>query len=418
MQKYLKPKQDYIDQYDRYTVEQCRRTEELWKEKEPAVPEDKDLDPEELARTQARMLNLHLYIQNGERALKKEKTIQEWMDADRTKDELLETAQAPEDIRCLTCRNRVKPTLKELISDSDKSDRVLFMYDCPNKCLPRRAFFSDGDEWRPKPNPCPKCHTPLTHTITNTEEKMMTSDTCPACSYSTSDEYVWTKEDPLDKNFPADRDRFCLTEEEGEKYREEQRRMEGFIKMMEEWKAKDKANEERLKEHPEGFHLEGAGYKCPICGDSTPDGDNWYDQWGVKCLVCQKAIDVGEIPRSLAKDTESWYSSYDLQTRFNLRSPMIRKWIRNGTIQARTITKYGQDVHCQIFLIEDNKDFLPPKKLTENRGTRTIKDDTTWYGSEPWYNFEDPKEYLKGYGIVEYIKMVNDKPPQNLNPIN
>ena len=24
--------------------------------------------------------------------------------------------------------------------------------DCVNKCMPRRAFFSDGEEWRSKPN--------------------------------------------------------------------------------------------------------------------------------------------------------------------------------------------------------------------------------------------------------------------------
>ncbi len=359
------------------------------------------------------LTEFYLHFETGERYLNKEKTIQERMDADQERDELYESAEAPEGIRCLTCRNLLKSTFKEFWSELNKPDRVLFMYDCPNKCLPRRAFFSDGEEWRVKPNLCPRCVTKLDQEETNSEEKLVTKCSCSKCGYTKTDELKWThkKEEPLDESFAADRDRFCLTEEEGKKFQEEKWRMEQLAKFSEEWEKKEKAREEKLKANPKGFHLEGAGYTCFICGQSTPEGDNWYDEYGIKCLVCQKAIDDREIPASLAKDKDSWYSKYDLESRFNIKSPTLRKWVKEGIIKARTISYYGKGVHAELFLLEDNKDFLPPKKLTESRGVSEIKDGQTWHRSEEWYKFVDPKEHLKGYKIMDYLRVV---PPEEM----
>ncbi len=32
------------------------------------------------------------------------------------------------------------------------------------------------------------------------------------------------------------------------------------------------------------------GYSCFICGASTQKDENWYDKWGIKCTICQDAI--------------------------------------------------------------------------------------------------------------------------------
>jgi hypothetical protein len=328
-------------------------------------------------------------------------------------DELYESAQAPEDIRCLTCRNRMKPTFKELWTELNKEDRILFMYDCPNQCLPRRAFFSDGEEWRIKPNLCPNCKEVLKEKTEDTEEKLITIRTCTKCNFTETDELKWThkKDESVDENFAKDRDRFCLTEEEGKKFQEEKWQMERMAKFMNEWKEEEKRRAEKLKANPKGFHLESAGYTCSICGDHTPEGDNWYDKWGIKCLVCQKAIDEGEISASLAKDKDSWYSSYDIESSFNIKSPTLRKWVRDGIIKTRAVSHYGQGVHTQLFLIEDNKDFLPPKKLVESRSVIERKDGKDWHTSHPWYHFVDPHKHLKGYKIMNYLRVV---PPEEV----
>jgi hypothetical protein len=294
--KHLKSQQYYIDLYDRHTVDICRRAEKPLDKDDSESIKDSTIDKKEVARVKKFASELYLHVQAGERYLNKDKTIREWMDSDQKKDDLYESAQAPEDIRCLTCRNRLKPTFKEMWYQADKPDRVLFMYDCPNKCLPNRAFFSDGEEWRVKPHLCLKCDAPLEGRSENDGKKLVTTHTCPKCGYVEKDELEWShKDEDIDDNFTKDRDRFCLTDEEGKKYQEEKWNMERLAKLADEWKKEDDARAEKLKQNPKGFHLTGAGYTCFICGDHTPEGDNWYDEYGIKCLVCQKAIDLSLI---------------------------------------------------------------------------------------------------------------------------
>lgn len=413
MEKHLKSKQYYIDLYDQSTVERCRRSEKYFDESDLPEVEGKKLEGQEAADMRAWIKKFSMHFEIGERYLNKEPTIRKWMDADQKRDELYESAEAPEGIRCLTCRNLVKPTFKEFMSGFEEPDRILFMYDCPNNCLPRRAFFSDGEEWRTKPDLCPRCDTKLDREETNSEEKLATKHTCPKCGYTKTDEFKWSvkQEEPVDEKFAADRDRFCLTEEEGRKFAEEKLNIEQMAKFSKEWEEKEKAREEKLKANPKGFHLEGRGYTCFICGDHTPEGDNWYDEYGIKCLVCQKAIDDGEIPPTLAKDKESWYSKYDLESRFNVKTPTLRKWIKEGIIKSRTVSRYGQGVHVELFLIEDNKDFLPPKELTKARGVTEVKDGKTWHSTAEWYKFVDPVEHLKGYKIMNHLRVV---PPEEM----
>jgi hypothetical protein len=411
MDKYLKPKQHYIDLYDRQTVERLRWSERFLDETKLPPIDGKEMGKEEAAHSRAYVKKLSLYFKTGERYANKDKTIREWMEADQKRDEFYESAQAPEGIRCLTCRNLLKSTYKQFWSELEKPDRVLFMYDCPNKCLPRRAFFSDGQEWRVKPNLCPRCNTELTESADDKGDKLVTTGICPKCAYTTTDELIWThKKDELpDKHFARDRNRFCLTEEEGKKYQQGKWQIEQMAKFMEEWKKEEERRAEKLKENPKGFHLEGVGYRCFICGDSTPEGDNWYDEYGIKCLVCQKAIDDGEIPAVLAKDKDSWYSKWELESTFNLKAPALRKWVKEGILKARTVSRYGQGVHVQLFLLEDNKDFLPPKKLVESQSVREIKNGKEWHHSEPWYKFVDPHKHLKGYKIMNFLKVTREK---------
>jgi len=411
-EKNLKPEIYYRDLYDRHTVDQCRRTEKMLKEKDVSKsPEAEKFSKEDVDRMKRMVEYFTLHMEIGERYLNKEKTIREWMDADRAKDELFESAQAPEGIRCLSCRNIMKPNFKDLWSEYEKPDRVLFMYDCPNNCMPRRAFFDNGEEWRVKQNLCPNCNIKLDEKVIKGENKLTTNYLCSKCGYADTKEMDFThKEEPFDEKFAADRDRFCLTDEEGKKFSDEKWHLEQMARLGKEFEEEQKARDEKLKANPKGFHLEGAGYKCFICGDSTPEGDNWYDEWGIKCLVCQKAIDEGEIPASLAKEKDSWYSMFDIEYHFEVKSSTLRKWIKQGILKPRTISHYGSGVHTEIFLIEDNKDFLPPKKLIESKSVYEIKDGKKWSHSEKWYRFGDPHKHLKGYKIMDYLRVVKEEP--------
>lgn len=175
------------------------------------------------------------------------------------------------------------------------------------------------------------------------------------------------------------------------------------------WKE-DCRRKKKLEENPKGFVLDGVGYSCFICGNGTQQGQNWYDKWGIKCTICQGAIDRKEIPASLAKNKETWYSKYDLESAFNLKGPTLRAWVKKGILKPRSITYDGKSVHYQLFLIKDNKDMLPPKHMVKSRMVSTEKEDgQVWHQSHPWYHFVDPYEHLKDYKIMDYLKVTTDE---------
>lgn len=182
--------------------------------------------------------------------------------------------------------------------------------------------------------------------------------------------------------------------------------LEGLATLFVDFYFEDKRREKKLEEFPKGYTLDGVGYTCFICGNGTKAGENWYDKYGIKCLICQKGIDNKEIPATLAKNKESWYTEYDLKSRFNLNTKAQNAWVKQGILKARTVTGPNGGTHVRLFLIKDNKDFLPPKKMTESRGVSEKKEDgSVWHRSEPWYRFVDPFEHLKGYKIMDYMKV-------------
>ena len=171
---------------------------------------------------------------------------------------------------------------------------------------------------------------------------------------------------------------------------------------FDQWRE-DCRRKKKLEESPKGFELDGVGYTCAICGHGTQVGDNWYDKWGIKCKTCQRAIGKKIIPRSCAKRKNSWYSSCDLESCFGLNHHARKRFIKEGYLKARIVPSESGKPHAYLFLIKDNKDTLPPKKLTESKLVKETRDGKDWYRSEPWYRFGDPYEHLKGYKILEYL---------------
>jgi hypothetical protein len=151
MERYLKPRQEYLDQYDRFTVEDCRRREAFHKRGAEDGKTDEEKKMHKLFSEVALYYDL-LYATVG-RYDEREATVNKWMQRDGEMDRLLETATPPEGIRCLTCGTHAEANFRTIdhASEDDKP-RVLFMYDCPKGCKPRRAFFNDGEEYIVKPN--------------------------------------------------------------------------------------------------------------------------------------------------------------------------------------------------------------------------------------------------------------------------
>jgi len=243
--KYLKSESYYSDLYDRFTVEKCRRwgkngeSEDTELKKDFGKNEAKKIKQGLAAKL---VIPVALYFIKGERYAQKAKTIREWMDADREKDELLASA-APPRVQCLKCGSALVANYKDLHSSwPDEKDRVLFMYDCPNGCLPRRAFFNDGEEWRPKRHLCPKCDGEVKEENLKDTEKITTIYTCLKCGNKEEEIFdLNPKREPekTDPDFEKDRQRFCMTKEEGDEYIESKVHLENFSRLTKEIKEKE-----------------------------------------------------------------------------------------------------------------------------------------------------------------------------------
>ncbi len=183
-------------------------------------------------------------------------------------------------------------------------------------------------------------------------------------------------------------------------------RLVGLVELLLKHQFEEDGWNRRLETEPKGFKLPGNGRNCAICGNSTTEDTNWYDKWGIKCLTCQKAIDKKKIPGSIAKTDKNRYSPYDMESRFGLKTPTLRSWVKKGILNARIIYADSGRPHYYLYLIKDNKDFLPPKNLTESKMVAEEKDGKTWHRLEPWYRFVNPYEHLAGYKIMDYLRFV------------
>jgi len=167
----------------------------------------------------------------------------------------------------------------------------------------------------------------------------------------------------------------------------------------------------RLEKEPNGFHLPDLGYTCHICHGSASGENSWYDKYGIKCMRCQAAVNRKEIPPTVATKKDSYYTTYELNDYFGLFGKTLKELIKRKVIKVRTLKgeKYRPEVN--LFLIADNKEFLPPKKLVEGKKGSTVIDGQRYNTWTPWYALKNPLARLKKYKISEYLVITQTEPP-------
>lgn len=169
--------------------------------------------------------------------------------------------------------------------------------------------------------------------------------------------------------------------------------------------------QKKLKDSPKGYLTKGKG-NCCICNKVIADTDSWYDEFGMKCLLCQEAINSKIIPSSIVLDEESWYSTFELGMYFNFDKKMIQTLINDSEIKCRTIKNEKGKVHFRVFLMKENKEVLPPKKLLKSRYVKTLWKGEDYFTDELWYQFLDEKlaKKLRKYSIMPFLKDSLEKP--------
>jgi hypothetical protein len=215
--KNLKDEQYYIDLYDKFTIKECHEHIKIYSEEKPPIPPE-SFELRDLKNNVKKMIgDVALCFLKGNKFASKSETIRRWIQRDKMLDELIENTSPSKDIACIHCYNPMTCKEKEIYWGDNT--RVLFFFYC-EKCKENRAFYDNGEEFQVAPDKCTKCQNTVQRKYSRKGNKVTIKLICPQCKFT--DKEIWdfnerTKEN-IDKNFIADRERFCLSKEEGLKY--------------------------------------------------------------------------------------------------------------------------------------------------------------------------------------------------------
>lgn len=246
---YLKNELYYNDLYDRFTVEECRSMEKRFKEQSKSYQTKNGKVINKIAQQKAHLIvdNVSMYYIKGERYANKTETISQWMQRDQDRDDKLANAIEP-DTLCTKCNSEMECISKDLHNIGNQ-DKVLFFFTCPS-CKSHRAFFDNGEEYKPSPWLCPQCQTKLTVKDSRKGTIITSIYSCTKCDYEKKEIFdlsVEKAEEKSDPNFEKDKAKFCLSKKEGEEYILQSNRLSSFMKKMKDEEENKEAYESVAK---------------------------------------------------------------------------------------------------------------------------------------------------------------------------
>ncbi|MFC1711178.1 hypothetical protein ACFLZ1_01185 [Patescibacteria group bacterium] len=234
----MKEEQYYFDLYDLITIKDCLRSAESAIKVPPQKPKGSKIKAISLT------IDLFTYYIKGQRYAERMATVNEWMARDREKEEKVKHALTPENILCNFCSSEMNMTMKHL---DHENGRVMFWFECPD-CNKRKAIFDNGEEYKSKPNLCPKCSSEVKETFKKKGEVLTTTIICSSCKYKTKeimdfekDRKEWEKEKKQDRKLLEKyRSKYCMTDQEGQAYIHHIESMKQLSAMMKEAEEKKK----------------------------------------------------------------------------------------------------------------------------------------------------------------------------------
>lgn len=230
----------YQDLYDLHTIEECLRAVDYWKDaskKRSNSKELKSLSEKDKVKHFASVLNMDLYQIKGHRYEHRESTIQEWMGKDlQGDDEKVASTQIPQDTVCPQCSQEMGVIFRDIYLDSH---RVLFFFECPS-CKKRRGIFDNGEKYVSKPELCPKCKKEFKVSYIKSGRILKWNKNCKACGFKETEIDDFDKNDAERQKKETEerellkkyRNKFCLSEKEGQDYTESSNRLKMLMEFL------------------------------------------------------------------------------------------------------------------------------------------------------------------------------------------
>jgi len=225
--RYLKPQSYYEDLYDLHTIDQCLYQVKMLREVGQKMKSDPKIKlPEsEVDRNGNLYLARLLFVIKAHRYKDKAKTVSEWMEKDRARQNKQDDTPPPE-FDCPDCETKMEADDFRHLEDwpEDKPMRVLFILNCP-KCKKREGVYDSGEVHVSKPQLCPKCGKEVKTTY-KFKKNITTTTRCTSCKYKEVDidDHAKSKakreaEEKADAELLAKyRSEFCLSDKEGNEY--------------------------------------------------------------------------------------------------------------------------------------------------------------------------------------------------------
>lgn len=156
--------------------------------------------------------------------------------------------------------------------------------------------------------------------------------------------------------------------------REASERLTRFASLLIDIFLEEKKKEKKLKEFPNGYHLEDRDgqYHCRICYRYIGGKDTWYDKYGLKCMDCQRNIDQGVIPGEICKDEDLWFKGWQLKSDLGIHPQTAKKLERESKLKVRELKDTEGKTYFRVYLVNENTEFLKTVKWKEKNRTNPV----------------------------------------------
>lgn len=184
--KYLKDRQEYIDQYDLMTIKDCLKELDFWTEsykRHLAEEKTKEFSAGDKAKGFNWFSNQMMFQIIGKRYGHKEETIEKWIDQDIQRQNKYDNTPDPQNILCPECKKPMYVRFK-LLNSLSESLQMEFLFEC-RKCKKKRWIYEDGSERESTPTLCPKCEAEVEMTaVKETKDQVVWKTNCKSCGFS------------------------------------------------------------------------------------------------------------------------------------------------------------------------------------------------------------------------------------------